>query len=213
VISIKSEKISPDASIWNQAPFLDRVFFENGDFVEGFMTSKVMGLRIKLLDSNSKIEKEIPLEQIVKYQKFWNPYYSSYHPPVEEVKESQVLLDGHKVNPTHLFSDGKLHFANALRPRIIVGESFTIVVQNMDCDEKVQFFLAEYKKYGNKDDLSRYGKVMPAIKINAEPVKEYDFSSIGEGTKQCKCTLDKEGVYIVSIHGFNTVLVLDVINI
>lgn len=216
VVSIKSDRLSPDVSIWDQALFLDRVFLENGDIIEGLMETKVMGSRIKLLDINSKasgsiIEREFPLEQIVKYQKFWNPYYAIYQPPVLNKKEKLVLLDGESINLTSLFSDGKLHFVDVPCPHVQVGKSFTIEVRNMDCDQTVKIYPAEYKKFGNKDDAARYGRMMPAIKINAEPISECMFSITGEDTMRCDCTLDKDGIYILSIRGLNRVFALEAV--
>lgn len=87
ILSIRTEPIDSRTSLWKQIPLLDIVELKDGKMIEGFVTSRIMGLHLTVMTPNSENEQEIPLKQVAKYRKVLNLDYEAPLFPEPEVKE------------------------------------------------------------------------------------------------------------------------------
>lgn len=91
ILSIRTEPIDSRTSLWKQIPLLDIVELKDGKMIEGFVTSRIMGLHLTVMTPNSENEQEIPLKQVAKYRKVLNLDYEAPLFPEPEVKEEPAV--------------------------------------------------------------------------------------------------------------------------
>lgn len=98
ILSINSEQIDESRSLWSQVMFLDRLELKNGEQVEGFIISRLMGrhLTIAMRDGDIYKEREIPLADISVYCKVLNDSYEENIAPAsleEQTEDDKEEID------------------------------------------------------------------------------------------------------------------------
>lgn len=90
ILSIRSEQAdSTRPFAWDKQVLLDRVELKDGSSVEGFITSRLMGRYLTMITRNDAMEKEIPLNTVVKYVKVPNKDIANKGKAVEEERKSR----------------------------------------------------------------------------------------------------------------------------
>ena len=93
VLSVRSEMLNQEDSIWQRLPYCDKIILKDGSSEDGFIVSKLFGENVTVQQYNSDISRVIPVSDIVSYEKYRNPLYV-----VPEIKEHQEALSDLYVN-------------------------------------------------------------------------------------------------------------------
>ena len=102
VFTIASEPSDMERSLWNQIEFLDRIYLKNGKIIEGFITSRLMGKSVIIVEKGNDEEKTVPLTDITKYVKNVNPDYIVEEEPEEPEEIVPEITFADKVNAIRL---------------------------------------------------------------------------------------------------------------
>ena len=192
-------KINPKDNLWKQVQFIDRVILDDGEQIEGVITSRTLGRKITLQQKKDDREVSIPISEIKAYQKYPNPLYETYkEPPVDTVKV--VRLNGKEVPVTYLHPKDKQYILSGsqadesdlnITPSIIEkAQSSTLVLHNYPLGSEIEVFPLEVKKgrFYIKGDLET--DITLGLKDN------------GEGDQETLLLLKKTGYYFICImHG------------
>lgn len=209
VLSVRSEIVDNEVSLWNQLRMLDRIFVGE-EAIEGFIVSRVMGQKLYIHNHVTDVEQSIPLQDIKKYQKYWNKDYTEYQPPIIDTAKV-VRINGNEVKLTETFKDDKNYYvSDSLSILIKTGEEIELDIQNYPCERTAQVYKAEYVKFTSKENADRHGKVYPAIKLDSDPIYESAFIENGDNHGTCNIVIRKKGVYILSFKDLESVIVIDV---
>ena len=93
VLSIRSEKKNEKISFAEQTPLFDRLIMADGRIYDGFIQARVMNRKVKILNLSDSTVYDLPLAQIVKYQKYYNVKYKESKASTTDRKEVQAGLD------------------------------------------------------------------------------------------------------------------------
>ncbi len=78
ILHINAQKLSDRYTLWEQLQLLDRLVLVDGSVVEGFITQRVMGSKVFIIELGRDIDKPVVLKDIRKYQKVPNKLYQPY---------------------------------------------------------------------------------------------------------------------------------------
>ncbi len=81
VMAIRSNQKDKSISLWEQVRFFDKLHLTSGETITGFITTRMMGKDVTILDRYRDVTQIIELKSIVKYQKVANPQYRE---PIEQ---------------------------------------------------------------------------------------------------------------------------------
>lgn len=215
VVSVRTEKIDPESSIWDQSLLLDRLFVAGmDDPVEGLIISRVMGRELTILEHGTTRERVFPLVAIKKYQKFWNKDYVSYSPPEPVVVDTTKILriDGVDVNGSEMFDDMENYYVSdpSGAVQVYAGQPFRVELFNVEHGDSVRVFRTTQKKCKEKSDIDHFNKKYPAISRGASPENEFHLKQDANNHDICDVVIAKEGQYILTVNGFDNVIVIEV---
>lgn len=202
ILSILSEKISEKHTIWEQAPLLDRVIFNNGSEVEGFITSRVMGQNLNIITKNSSITQAHSAKDVKKYQKTRNRDYVAYAPDTAKVvllNDKGVVLQGLKAE------DGLYAFKDTLSTTVLVGSVLKIKIKNIPHQKTAALY--EYTKLDSATNpirsILKKDEIKFAIFTDTTPIYETVFTE-EDNYLIAEVTVRKSGQYFLAIDGFDS---------
>ena len=202
ILSILSEKISEKHTIWEQAPLLDRVIFNNGSEVEGFITSRVMGQNLNIITKNSSITQAHSAKDVKKYQKTRNRDYVAYAPDTAKVvllNDKEVVLQGLKAE------EGLYAFKDTLSTTVLVGSVLKIKIKNIPHQKTAALY--EYTKLDSATNpiksILKKDEIKFAIFTDTAPIYETVFTE-EDNYLIAEVTVRKSGKYFLAIDGFDS---------
>lgn len=215
VVSVRSEKIDPESTIWDQSLLLDRLFVAGVDEpVEGLIISRVMGRELTILEHGTTREHVFPLVAIKKYQKFWNKDYVCYSSPEPVVVDTTrtLRIDEVDVNGSEMFDDMENYYVSdpSGAVQIYAGQQFRVELFNVERDDSVRVFRTTQKKCKEKSDIDHYNKKYPAIRRGTNPDNEFHLNQDANNHDICDVVIAEEGLYILAVNGFDNVIVIEV---
>lgn len=207
VLSVMSERISEKHPLWDQTPLLDRVVFDNGTMMEGFITSRLMGQHVNMLMRYSHDPQMIPMKNIRKYQKTRNRDYKEYAPDTAKVvrlcdKDVELLCLDEK--------DGVYVYRDTLVHTYFTGTELMLAVKNIPHDRTLalyEFVPVDEKSGSRKKDKPE----IMAIPVEANPVYETRLYE-EDGFMVCDVIARKAGKYFLTVDGFSAGLNLVFVN-
>ena len=212
ILSIMSEKISEKHTLWEQTPLLDRLVLDGGATMEGFITSRLMGQHVNILQKYAQDAQQIPMKNIRKYQKTRNRDYKVFAPDTAKIVR---LNDKDAVMLALDCEDDVYVCKDTLTNTFFTGTEIRLAVKNVPHDKRVALyecipadgkFEAVLKNMLKKD--KEEAMVIPA---DAHPV--YETPLIEEdGFMVCEIVVRKAGKYYLTIDGFNAGLNLIFVN-
>lgn len=210
VLSIMSECISEDNSLWEQTPLLDRVVFQNGSMMEGFITSRLMGQHVNLLMKYSKDPQQIAMKDIRKYQKTRNRDFRSYAPDTARVvslNDKEVAL--HALNE----DNGVYVYKDTLVNTFFSGTDLKLSIKNIPYAKTAALY--EYTPIKDESESRIKSKKNKGerfiIAVDAHPIYETPFIE-NDGFMTCDVVVRKPGKYFLTINGFASGINLVFIN-
>ena len=131
VLSIRYEQADPEADIWEQIPYCDRVNLKDGSSRQGFIISKVFGVSVEIRLFNSSIEETIKVKDIKSYEKYKNPFFQQKYEIPEFVERSADLyVNGETRFVSELFKEKRSYSVSSevdsLKTRVNAGERVVI---------------------------------------------------------------------------------------
>ena len=208
IISLRVEAIDPQAPLLEQAYMLDRLTLDDGDVVEGVIVSRVLRKKV-IIRHLDNVEESIPINRIVKYQKYWNKNYVPYVAPVVDTKPS-MLMNGEAFELTQTFRSGEGWYAlETYKYKVPVGGTVKIRVKNVEVDATASMYKASVTKYTYKKDQEHYGQSYPTVLRKTFPLYEAAFIPAGENARVCELQVRQPGIYFITIKGEDTVLLIE----
>ena len=184
VFTIASEPSDMERSLWNQIEFLDRIYLKNGKIIEGFITSRLMGKSVIIVEKGNDEEKTVPLTDITKYVKNVNPDYIVEEEPEEpeaivpEItfadKVNAIRLNGMVMTPVRVSKEAGGEFVikeslqELIRPsvvqiRIMRDSTFNLDPSLIKLDQQ-QIYLKDKTKYPFYSQERKY-KTYPVFSV------------------------------------------------
>lgn len=212
ILSIMSERISEKHTLWEQTPLLDRLVLDGGATMEGFITSRLMGQHVYILQKYGHDAQQIAMKNIRKYQKTRNRDYKVFSPDTAKV----VRLNEREVVPLNLESkEGGYVRKDTLVNTFFTGTELHLSLKNLTHDKRValyEFIPAESKFESTIKNMWKKEKdEVLIIPTDSHPV--YETPLIEEdGFMVCEIVVRKAGKYYLTIDGFNAGLNLIFVN-
>lgn len=75
VQAIRYEPAAPEANLWEQVPYCDKLYLKDGSTQEGLIVSKLFGKTVEIRQFNSDICETIQVQDIEAYEKYRNPLF------------------------------------------------------------------------------------------------------------------------------------------
>ncbi len=95
VQAIRFEPADPEADIWEQIPYCDKLNLKDGSVLEGFITSKLFGKTVELLQYNSDLSETVQVKDIESYEKYKNPLFKQkYETPGFVERYADLYVNG-----------------------------------------------------------------------------------------------------------------------
>lgn len=104
ILCINSEQIGKNKSLWSQIMFLDRVELRNGEIVEGFIASRLMGKHMSIAVKDNAMERYVPLKDVAKYYKIYNMYYEDPANQAAYGEEEEEAPVAHRTMEERIYS-------------------------------------------------------------------------------------------------------------
>lgn len=218
IMSLRSEAVDPQVSLWNQAMLLDRIVLKNGDVKVGFIVSRINGQKIIFRTELSAEEESIAMTDIVRYQKTYNPGYRPYVPPApvvtpKPVKDTtkRVLLNDQEVFFTSLDTTSSRFYFNTTEGAIDVPVSkrVRISLNNIETEEVAELHLSKLVKFRKTTNLELKGKKLPAVSHKSLSCDRAFLDQNENGQKVFDVSCPKIGTYFLVVKDFGNVLVLN----
>ena len=131
VQAIRFEPADPEADIWEQIPYCDKIYLKDGSSQEGFITSKLFGKTVELLQYNSTDTETIQVKDIASYEKYKNPLFQQkYEIPEFVERYADLYVNGESRHVCNLRRE-KNNFSvtnevDSLKVRINAGERVVV---------------------------------------------------------------------------------------
>ena len=133
VQAVRYQPADPDANIWEQVPYCDKIYLRDSTSHEGLIISKLFGKTVEIQLFNSNLTETVPVTEIEAYEKFKNPLFKQKYDIPEYVERyADLYVNGesrpvgelrHNKNKTKYFvldeADSSKIFVNA-RERVVV---------------------------------------------------------------------------------------------
>ena len=105
VQALRFEIIDKSKDFWVQVPYCDKVLLKNGTSVDGFIVSKIFGKSVSLMNYNSEISTDIPVSDIVSYEKYPNPQFEPLVEKEVETVSPDLIVNGEVCDFQVLYSN------------------------------------------------------------------------------------------------------------
>lgn len=221
VVNVDSTPFGLDKSYWAQIPFRDKIVKKDGNFIEGFIESKIFGESVSIRDYVTGNASEIPVSDIDFYERFKNSEYKQNH-------KDGVAVDTVTVIPELLINgEEKCTFPLVEKKLTYVVDapiySFDSVVYT---NSPIRI---KYKKGAAKTSDFRFASASSCLMSvgprnfetrlsflknrthGAEPFKTDVISNEG-GFIEMELTFSSKGNYVIFVEGSNRCIVLKVVN-
>ena len=130
LISVRYNLINTDDNIWTRLPHCDRVFRRDGSYEDGIITSKVFGQNVTIQEFNSEITKDIPIGEIVSYEKYPNPLFVPTIHTKQTEDNSDLYVNGIAYPKQQIIKERDHNYvttsADSLKAIVNVGEKVTV---------------------------------------------------------------------------------------
>lgn len=198
VLSIMSEKIAEKNTIWEQTPLLDRVVFRNGSYLEGFITSRLMGQYVNLLVKHSDVPQQIAMKDISKYQKTRNSEFKAYAPDTAKV----VLLNDKEIALLNIPEEDEAVVYDELSAYTsAAGDEVVLSLKNITCDKTLAMYEYHPDENASKGGKKNNAETLFVVDRNSHPVYEALFIE-DDGFMRCHIIVRKPGKYFLAVNGF-----------
>ena len=95
VEAVRYEPADPDANLWEQVPYCDKVILKDGTTQEGLIVSKQFGKTVEVRLFNSNLCETIPVTDIEAYEKYKNPLFEQkYEIPEFVERYADLYVNG-----------------------------------------------------------------------------------------------------------------------
>lgn len=202
VLSILSEKISDKFTLWEQLPLLDRLIDTNGNKLEGFITTRLVGQHVNILPKYGHVAQQVSTKNILKYQKTSNPDYAVFSPDTAKV----LKINHRDVETVSLEERAHLYpVCDTLFQNFFVNAELNLSLKNVSHAKTVAVYKYgkvkvkfSFKNLFKKEKPEKFG-----IAKNAVPVYETTFMENDEW-KKCMVIIREPGKYFLAIDGFKS---------
>lgn len=131
VQAIRFAPADPEADIWEQFPYCDKVNLKDGTSRDGVIVSKVFGKTVELLLYNSSLSETFQARDIESYEKFKNPRFRQKFETPEFVEQLEDLyVNGESRHVCDLRLEKKTYSVSneidSLKIRVNAGERVVI---------------------------------------------------------------------------------------
>lgn len=216
IISLRSEVVDPKVSLWNQTILLDRIILKNGEVKVGFIVSRVVGQKIIFISELNTEEESIPMTDIEKYQKTYNPSYRPYVAPVPVVKPEKdttkrILVDNEEVFFTAIDTTSSRFYFRTTTEAIDVPvlERVRVSLNNIETTEQAELHLSKLVKYRKTTNPDLKGKKLSAVSRKSLSCDRAFLDENENGQKVFDVSCPKSGTYFLVVKDFGKVLVLN----
>lgn len=131
VQAIRFEPADPEADIWEQIPFCDKLNLKDGSVLEGFITSKLFGKTVELLRYNSDLTETVQVKDIESYEKYRNPLFKQkYDTPGFIERYADLYVNGESRSVCALMREKNsfsvMNEVDSLKVKVHAGERVVI---------------------------------------------------------------------------------------
>lgn len=131
VQAIRYEPADPEADIWEQVPYCDKLNLKDGSTLDGFITSKLFGKTVEIALYNSSIFETVQVKDIESYEKYKNPLFKQkYETPGFVERYADLYVNGESRLVCNLMREKNNFFVmnevDSLKVNVHAGERVVI---------------------------------------------------------------------------------------
>lgn len=200
IVEIKSEAVSRDLPLWEQAPLLDRLVMKDGSVIEGFIVSRKMGESVSIMQKNRFKSTTCTLAEIVKYQKVENSEFKAVDRgySISVNGKDAVLAD------VEAAYDIVRVDISGLVQIPLEEDSFTVEVSDFDVDANVKLFRLKYDDRNGDAGTEAY-----SFSMSDKPSAESAAGNRSDGGCSITVHVRKQGIYFLCLKGFEKGIVVE----
>ena len=209
--AIRYVPADPDADIWEQMPYCDKVNLKNGSSKEGVITSQVFGKTIEILEYKTSDSETIEVKDIESYERFKNPSFKQkYEIPEYVERYADLYVNGEARHVCNLLREKKKYSVSnevdSLKIQVNAGERVVIKYRAEARTSQFRFAKAKlskekvYKRSGLK--VKEQGLEQHPIFSESDIIADADlnFQANEGGFITADFVLGTQGVYVFFIN-------------